>query len=326
MASTAPTLTWQMTANQVPVDTESPVSVLLAISSSVLALTGWEVKSYDSSGGTSAYLEIGPTGSSRISSFRSIIAYDVHTDQVLSPHASASSDFMLYMGIAPDGGTRGNPSGSSAVYGAARWSEYWKISTDIKAGAGNQINNVFCIASAEVFSVFLHESSAEDYWGGVCGAIIDPPTDADGEMTGSSAGGDSGRVYGMMVGGEHTLSAIFWGSTTEFTTSGVGGDDPQIGAFLPYSSGSFAILDRATTYSGPAAPRYTTNGGTRITLPVLYHVAASPYVAIGILRQMRKTQDGRMRQIIQDGASVDQSYQVAGSNSVDGDCLSFDNG
>jgi len=310
MASTAPTLTWQQGTNQAPATATDPQSVLDALAAAVAASTTWQVVS-----SAAGYLEIGPVGGA-ISACRVLVAFGVDVAQIVSPHNLVAG--VLYMGIAPDGGTLGAPLGSGAPYGVARWSGYWKCSGDIDGGG--DVNNVYCLTSAEIFSCWFNEAATDDWWGGVAGAIIDPPTDSDGE-------GTPGRVYGMMTSGTDVISVNFWTGVSDFCNSGIGNLDPQIGVFRPAVPATFIKLDRGDNSAGLASPRSETEGGTRITMPQLYYgVGPAPINAVGILRQMRKAQDGRMRRIVQDSGANDLSFQVSGASSTDGDALSFDNG
>ena len=117
----------------------------------------------------------------------------------MSPHTVVAG--VLYMGIAPEGGTLGDAHGAGNPYGAARWSGFQKMSGDIDSN--DEVNQVFVVTSAESIWVFLKEADAVDWFGGAAGALIQPPDDVDGD-------GDSGRIYGIISGGS-AISDTLWG-------------------------------------------------------------------------------------------------------------------
>lgn len=309
MPSTAPTLTWEMTNTRNTVTPGSEQSVLDTIALAVGDLTRWEVKS-----SAAGYIEIGPIAASAIPNLRCLIAFGVNNAQVASPHANATG--RLFMGFAPDGGTLGDPLGAAAPYGAARWTGYWKICKNIPGG--EPVNTVFAVGSDEVFSIWLCESAPEDWWGGICGAMIDPPTDADGE-------GTPGRIYAMSVTGEIKISNTFWSDGNGLLGSGGGNADSITGAWRPDSPTTFADVDRLVA-TAPNPPRFKTVGGTQVSMPVGVYMEQAPNNFLGVYRQIRLANDGMMRQIIQDGALVDQSFYVGPDRFTNFDVASFDNG
>ena len=309
MPSTAPTLTWKMTALRNPGTPASPQIVLDTLALAVGDLTRWEVKS-----SAAGYIEIGPIAASATPNIRIVVAFGVDAAQVLAPHSNVAD--VLYMGIAPDGGTLSLPLGAAAPYGAARWSGYWKCSGVISGAA--PVDSLFCIGSDETVSFWFKETTPDDWYGGVGGCILDPPTDGDGE-------GTPGRIYGMMTGGGDVLNASFWGNLNYFTSSGSTNVSPQLGVFMPTATTTFAQCDRFTL--NPAGtPKMETVGGTVVSMPHGVYYQTGPTNFVGIYRQMRYTTDATMRTVIQDSGSVDQSYYVSGASGTAGDCLSFDNG
>ena len=323
MPSTLPTLTWQMTALRAPVTPTNAQSVLDTLALSVGDSTTWAVKS-----SAAGYIEIGPVAGSAIPNFRALIAFGINAAQRQEPHdATAVNAGELWMGIAPDGGTLGDPLGAADPYGAARWSLYWRISGIITGGA--DVDNLFVLTNDEMFSCWFNEDAPEDWYGGICGAMFDPPTDEDGE------GGTPGRVYGMSVTGGTVISNTFWGNANSFLNSSTSGTGAATGCFRPALTTRWTNLDRPSPQA-LVDPQQTTEGGTRFTGPVPYYQTgattlgtpggANPTNGIGILRQIRMSQDSRMRNIVQDSGAADQSYLIGGTRDSDVDVASFDNG
>jgi len=315
MASTNPTLTWAQLAKTAVANPTNPQDVIDAIATNVALSTTWEVKS-----SAANELEIGPVSGGALPDIRILIATGVDSGQIRAGHGVTIG--VLYIGIAPDGGTLQDAHRSTNPYdtsgGPVRWSGYWKFTGDIDAGA-DDIDNVHCVVADEVISVWCQETTSEDWWGFVAGAFIDPPNNVDGE-------GTPGKVYGMMVTGSEDIITSFYQNSTAFTHSGTNSTQSMIGCFDPSDTAVFRDLDRTSTLSSIITPRQETAAGTRVTFPIHYFFEQDPRNYIGALRQIRMCQDGRMRRIVQDGAAVDQSFQVSGSELSDADAISFDNG
>ena len=329
MASTLPTLTWQMTATRAPVDPTLAQDVLDALALSVGDSTTWRVVTSGA-----GFLEIGPVVDSPTTddyvNFRVIIAFGINAAQRQEPHDGAAVNAgELWMGIAPTGGATGiigaGPLTAADPY-TSRWSLYWRCSGVITGGA--DVDNLFVLTSKEIFSFWLNEAAPEDWWGGICGAMFEPPVDGDGE-------GTPGRIYGMATSGRDVISNAFWQHANDFLGSGAGNVDPCTGCFRPELPARWTLLNRSTS-GGQGSPNFETEGGTRISAPVIYWQAGvttlgssggdNPTNGIGILRQMRKGQDNMMRITVQNGAAADQSYIVSASTAANNDALSFDNG
>lgn len=311
--STAPTLTWEMTANTAVSPTNTTAAVLTAISTAIGNSSDWSV---NASG--AGYLELAPVVSSPVNSMRVLVAAGINSAQVQSPHNLNSN--VVYIGIAPDGGTLGDPLGSSNPYGSARWSGYWKFSPAVTT---NDIGTVFVTACKEVVGIWMKRASADTWYGALAGCIVDAPEDSDGE-------GTPGRVYGMMTTGSDGISTTFWQNASEFVGSnGTGNQDPVAGVFNPSNTTSWVRIRSIDMGVGEQQPRHTTQGGTRLTLPVLMYLRGTPYNTVGVLRQMRKAQDSTMRVKVQDGGSPPSDFSIHISARDSGspvDTLSLDNG
>jgi hypothetical protein len=321
MPSTAPALTWQMTNLRIPANPTAVQDVLDAIALAIGDSTTWEVKS-----SAPGELEIGPLAGSATPNIRLLIAFGINAAQRQEPHDGAAVDANeLWMGIAPDGGTLGDAHGAGDPYGAARWSLYWRISSTINT---NFINRLFVLTSDEVASIWLQKDNTEDWWGGGGGAFIDPPTDADGE-------GTPGRVFGMFVSGRDLISSNFWAGASDLFNSGVGSLDPVVGCFRPALPARWSILDRSLSV-GEVQPKFATEAGTRMSIPVMMFQAGvttlgtpggvNPTNGVGVLRQIRRAEDGSMRGMVLDSANAPQSYFVSSTSTGSSDAASFDNG
>ena len=329
MASTLPTLTWQMTAERSPVDPTAAQDVLDSLALSIGDSTTWRVVTSGA-----GFLEIGPVVDSPTTddyvNFRAVIAFGINAAQRQEPHDNTAVDANeLWLGISPEGGSVGligaGPLTAADPY-TTRWSLFWRCSGLIAGGA--DVDNLFVLTSREVFSFWFNEAAPEDWYGGVCGAMFDPPTDGDGE-------GTPGRIYGMATTGRTIMSSGFWGSTNEFFNSAAGGSSNVTGCFRPSMPGRWTLLDRQLSL-GVASPRQTTEGGTRISVEVPLWQAGvttigssggpNPTNGIGILRQIRRGEDDSMRVTIQTTGAVDRSYLIGSHDTNKVDVASFDNG
>ena len=312
MPSTAPALTWSQTPLFAPAQSDSVQAALDAMQLAVAAHADWRVVS-----NALNVLEIAPVASSPVNAMRVLICGDPHSAQCSNPHNKIAG--VLYVGLAPDGGTLGNALGNANPYGAVRWTGYYKC-TGIITGS-DPCNNTYAVASKESIGLWFHEAASDDWFGAVVGCVIDPPHNIDGE-------GTPGRVYGILSAGGAPLHNSFWSAAGGFLSGTSNGNTSAVNVIFRPTTPATTIRVVSTEAAGDAAPRYQTELGTRISVPVLMHMKDPPYNAVGILRQMRKIQDGRTRRIVQNNATppVDKSLHLGAQANADSDALSFDNG
>jgi len=330
MPSTAPTLTWNMTNIRVPVTPTDPEEVLNTITLCVADATYWKLDTGAFNSGTGAgYRIFTPVGGNQ-PNMQVIVCHSLNAAMILGTanpgwgstgnngnHTSANSTTSIFIGLCPEGGATADPLavGGPCSGSGSRFTKYWKISDSLSA---DQWNQVFCLNSDESLGFFGNEISVEDWYGGIAGAILDPPVDADGE-------GTPGRLYGMMTTGTRLIASTFWTAANQFAGVRDSANSEAVGVFDPNNPTTMRVQNRmATTLL--TAPRYLTIGGTQVSFPYGYFEVAAPNNFYGIGRQMRCTTDGLMREVIQDSSANDKSYRVSASTLAVGDCLSFDNG
>jgi len=338
MPSTAPTLTWNMTNIRVPAVATDPEEVLNTITLCVADATYWQLDATAFTGGTGAgYRIFTPVGGNQ-PNMQVIVCHSPDDDMILQDvapaptppgradwgsdnsngnHTNSVKTTSIFLGLCPEGGATADPlaAGGPCSGSGNRFSGYWKISDDLTA---DQWNQVFCINSDESLGFWGNEIAVEDWYGGIAGAILDPPTDADGE-------GTPGRLYGMIVNGNRLISTTFWASVSAFAGTANTNNRQAVGVFDPSNPTIMRVQSRMIT-TLLASPRYITIGGTQVSFPYGYFEVAPPYNFYGIGRQMRQTTDGLMREVIQDSGGNDKSYRIGGSTLAIGDVLSFDNG
>jgi hypothetical protein len=340
MPSTAPTLTWNMTNIRVPAVATDPDEVLNTIKLCVDDATYWELDAAAFGGGGAVgdnYRIFTPVGGNQ-PNMQVIVCHTPHDDMILkdvSPaptpagradwgsngnngnHTNANKATSIFIGLCPEGGATADPLavGGPCSGSGERFTGYWKISDDL---AADQWNQVFCLNSDESLGFWGNEIAVEDWYGGIAGAILDPPTDADGQ-------GTPGRLYGMMVTGKQLISATFWTTVSGFSGVRNTSNSEAVAIFDPSNPNVMRVQSRMVT-TLLTAPRYLTIGGTQVSFPYGYFEVTTPFNFYGIGRQMRCTTDGLMREVIQDSGGNDKSYRIGGSTLAAGDVVSFDNG
>lgn len=314
MSSSLPTLTWQMTNLRVPVSVNDPQSVLDTVALCVGDTTTWEVES-----SATGYLVLKCVLGSATPDLRVIVNAAINNSapwQFAGSHNYAQ--YVIYIAICPDGGVDQDPfvNPTPSTNTATRFSGFSQASMKLSS---NSCNSIFVIAADEVISIHFHHAAADDWWTSIAGAMFDPPDDADGE-------GTPGRLYGMSTCGWNSpISATFWSTDRGFLATHGGNIQPATGVFDPVTPANYRDVDRYSGIIG-TQPNMSTAGGTQVNLPWACFFEDTPKNYIGLYRQMRFTNDGPMRQIIQNAAGVDQSYWVSRSSGSNADVLSFDQG
>lgn len=306
-----PTLTWSRTA--ITNAASSNAADLLTAFATVLGnATGWEVKSSNTE-----YVEFGPTGGP-IAAFRGLLVGQnggaPSANSMYSPHTGLNN--ALHLGIAPDGsGTFAGNWNKTNPTGSQRWSQYMRTCN------GGVVDQIYAISSTEVLAIILINDDGGVNFGFICGALLAPARDEDGE-------GAPGRVFGAAVSGSQFISNNFWSSDTTFLSSGSNSVAPLFGIFRPDDTTDFQLLRRIQTLdpADTGTGYLTTAGGTRVHLPVNYRLLNAPFYYVGELRQMRVAQDAADRVAVQDGQSVTQSFILGADPVVVQDALAFDQG
>ena len=313
MPSTAPTLTWDMTITR---NSATPGSVQAALDTMELLAgdsTYWEKDAGAFGAGAGAgFLIITPVGGNQ-PNMQIVFCFGPDVAMVLGPHTTDANT--IFMGLCPEGGASQDPllaAGPTPV--GTRFTGYLRVTAPLNT---DPADTLFALDSDESFGIWFRRDSVVDWYGGVAGAIIDPPTDADGE-------GTPGRIYGMAVTGNIEISNTFWSSATQFLSS-AGSNQNSLQCFDPNATTTMIEVDRyAITMA--ANPRYLTQFGTQVSMPFAVFEEAAPNNLIGIMRQIRQTTDGTMREVIQDSGGNDKSFYIAAHDTNDFDVASFDNG
>ena len=306
----APTVTWTR-HSLVTTNGTSPSDIIAATKTAINACTHWETK-----GDSTEYVTFGPKGASPITNFRGILVGKdggaPGSGGIKSPH-NATNDVM-YVGTAPDGlGTFSGTWDADDPTGGQRWSKYWKCSQV------NVTDSVTVIESEEMLCVFFYDTSLDNYACFWVGCLLEPVHDDEGE--------NSGRLYAMFTSGGNAVSNTFWNGQNDFMGfAGSGATTPCGGVWRTDQNGFSRVARVNTTTSVDDANTgyLTTWNGRRVNLPVVYRLNAAPHHFVGVLRQMKITQDVPDETVLQDAGSNDRALVWGSKRASAQDCLAFE--
>lgn len=310
-----PQLQWNVLG---PIDTVSGSTSLNGILRTVDLLMShsayWQMTALDTTGSLAVAAVLSPrSGTTDVSDMRVIITGDLLTIPSSSfaprttgiPETHVSNN--VYIGISPSttaSYVQGHYNSDSPLQGAA-WSGYWSI------GDRTDRSNVVMIESQESIWLFMREPGVNEIVGGAAGVLW------AGYDGGSSL---DGRIYGMIVTGDTSISSAFLGLTTSFLSHGTTANVQHAGCFYivdgVLSSSISTVTPAATFTSTPdyPGPLFTTNN-TLTGLPLHYisNGGAGATRAIGFLRQIYAAQDMYAPAV---GLIVSASISSADSNVV----------
>lgn len=296
-----PVLTWSQTAYTATGYTApTDAQVIQAINTASATLTQWRKISVDSTSWN--WIELGGPIGSALENARIVFAVAPGASAVLSPDTSAAA---IWVGYAPDGGTFGTWN-SATVYGAARWTKYWRCATS------GTIESLYFVESAETLTAFFRDDSADSYFGAHVGAIFNP---GSGDVEAGSQ-----RVHGIQVSGTTAVSSTYWGSLAAFLGHGISNGNPHTGVFRPTSPTVFEAAARIWSNSLNANESLTFNSGLETALPVFYSTNQSPRYFVGQLRQALASND-RSNRVTIPGVGITFSPAASGA----ADTLLFSN-
>jgi hypothetical protein len=316
MPSTAPTLTWDMTILRNSATPNSAQAALDTLELLVGDSTYWEKDTGAfGSGAGAGFLIITPVGGNQ-PDMQVVFCFNPASGAMSPVGGHTTQATTLFMGLCPDGGADSDPllAAGPTDSSGERFTGYLRIS---QPAASVDADTLFVLDSDEIFGVWIRQDSVIDWYGGIAGAIIDPPTDVDGE-------GTPGRIYGLSVTGTQEITNTFWSSATSFLSSG-GANAFNTQCFDPNAPTVMIEVDRYSI-TMDTNPRYLTQFGTQVSMPFALFEEAAPNNLIGIMRQIRQATDGTMREVIQNSLGADKSYYIAAHDTSDFDVASFDNG
>ncbi len=271
-----PILTWTQTGYTATGYTApTDAQVIQAMNTASSSLTKWRKISVDSTSWN--WIEFGGPIGSALESARVVFAVAPGASAVLAPDTTANA---IWMGYAPDGGTFGTWN-SATVYGAARWTKYWKCANTAV------VESLYFVESDEVLAAIFRDDSADAFFAGIAGATVNPGA-------GDVEAGTS-RVNGMFVSGTTVISSTLWGSATQFMGHGLSNGNCHAGIFRPSSPTTFEAVQRPWGGTTGTNESLTFNSGLETALPVFLTTSQSPRYFVGQARQMLLSTDRQNR-------------------------------
>lgn len=318
-----PVLTWQQTA-WIPVASTSAADYLDAVTLAITDSTVWELDE------TSAhYRTFKPAAGSAIPDVRMMVYYSnaagvPHANQ-MAPRSTSPTNDLAYVGFSVDAGSAdwgsgvgkvvNDPTSSSLVYGAARWSGFDAFDRP----ATRSTDQLYGVVSEEIVALVVSKSSVDTSLGAfIAGAIgvahPDDADDADGRLWGlwgsaTSGGSDIYSAFGAS-GGASTgvLTSYTWGAGCAYAQLHVA--DPTGAATNPYAYGL------QTIYQPAATSLITSSGRTVVQSLTFSWGGTTPGRYGGTFRQMGYGPPAVIRTIKQDAGLNDKAICLTASLTV----------
>ncbi len=288
-----PTLTWgqtdyTMTGFTAPTDAQ----VIAAVNTAAANLTKWT-----KTASTADYVELQSP------------SVDGHKQKIIISVNPADNSYCLgdsqstgiWMGLAPDAGTLGTWN-SATPYGSDRWTKYVKCCETAKA------ESLYFVETDESLGIFFRDDSADDNWGFIAGAVIDP---------GANQAEADGRIYGIFTSGKRVISDTWWNQATgEFLGTNGSTNYSHAYAFRPALPTTLDALARLnTTASNTNLTSFQDGNGKENVLPVFWASNQNPWYFLGSMRQMYYGKESATRAVLSNGIVV-ASNSLGTNNAV----------
>ena len=210
-----------------------------------------------------------------------------------------------------DGGAPFGVSVSSSFFG------YWK--TWATSTGTPQI--VRCLESQEAIAVFIQNTTANNVYGSIAGAILDP------ESTDTAIDSETdNRLYGIVTTGKNSVLNIGHASTagSTFTSHTATTDNNHAGIFTP-ATGSIKTIAKNTLLGVIDTEELTSRSGRLIKMPITMKYFVAPLNFAGRLREIWMFRDAIIGNTVTNGATVN-GYLIAGNTSGIVDAILFSTG
>ena len=206
----------------------------------------------------------------------------------------------------------GNYTGAYANSG--RWSGYWKMIRSLTSNAPEQI---WIIESDESIALVGIDNSASKEYIAILGAIV------EGFDAGSVESDD--RIYGIMTGDPDGGSPI-QGTSALWDHSAVN-NSLHCGGWLPTDETTWHNWNRVyvSAETGATDSFQTLGSGLAFVPQFLKQVTTTPRYIVGVVRQIRYTEDFKIRAVISEGGSDKAFIYTPMDTPTAGDALAFTN-
>jgi len=237
------------------------------------------------------------------------------TPQLASPD-TVYAPATLYTSVAKNASTFTTWNGF-APFSSGSFFGYWK--TWVTSSGTPQI--VRCLESQEAIAVFIQNTTANNVYGSIAGAILDP------ESTDTSIDSETdNRLYGIVCTGTSIMSIanIDATATSNMFTHGGSAGNNHMGVFTP-NTGSIKTVAKNISLGTITIEELTSRSGRLIKLPITTKFTVAPVNFAGRLREIWMFRDAIIGNTVTNGATVN-GYIIGNNTSTAADCVLFSTG
>ena len=237
------------------------------------------------------------------------------TPQLASPDITYAPA-TLYTSVAKNASTFTTWNGA-APFSSGSFFGYWK--TWVTSSGTPQI--VRCLESQEAIAVFIQNTTANNVYGSIAGAILDP------ESTDTAIDSETdNRLYGIVTTGTSimAISNVDVGTSANMFAHGSAANNNHMGIFTP-ATGSIKTVEKNTRLGSITIEELTSRSGRLVKMPIITKFTASPFNFAGRLREIWMFRDAIIGNTVTNGATV--NGYIVGNNTIStADCVLFSTG
>ena len=237
------------------------------------------------------------------------------TPQLASPDITYAPA-TLYTSVAKNASTFTTWNGA-APFSSGSFFGYWK--TWVTSSGTPQI--VRCLESQEAIAVFIQNTTVNNVYGSIAGAILDP------ESTDTAIDSETdNRLYGIVTTGTSIMNIthIDASTTSYMFAHGSSANNNHMGIFTP-ATGSIKTVTKNTSLGTIIIEELTSRSGRLIKMPITTKFSASPFNFAGRLREIWMFRDAIIGNTVTNGATVN-GYIVGNNTASTADCVLFSTG
>ena len=237
------------------------------------------------------------------------------TPQLASPDITYAPA-TLYTSVANNASTFTTWNGA-APFSSGSFFGYWK--TWVTSSGTPQI--VRCLESQEAIAVFIQNTTANNVYGSIAGAILDP------ESTDTAIDSETdNRLYGIVTTGTSIMNIVHIdaSTTTYMFTHNVSTNTNHMGVFTP-ATGSIKTVTKNTSLGTITIEELTSRSGRLIKMPITAKYSVGPTNFAGRLREIWMFRDSIIGNTVTNGATVN-GYIIGNNTATTADCVLFSTG
>jgi hypothetical protein len=222
----------------------------------------------------------------------------------------------LYTSVAKNASTYTTWNGAEP-FSSGSFFGYWK--TWVTSSGTPQI--VRCLESQEAIAVFIQNTTANNVYGSIAGAILDP------ESTDTAIDSETdNRLYGIVTTGTSIMAInnSDIGTAANMFAHGTVAGNNHMGIFTP-NTGSIKTVEKNTRLGTIIIEELTSRSGRLVKMPIITKFTVSPINFAGRLREIWMFRDAIIGNTVTNGATVN-GYIIGNNTSTIADCVLFSTG